>query len=343
MRRSVLRAIAFVAVVALIVDSDSAYGRGPGGRSGGARAGGGPGGRQLAKPSAKKKKGNGGPQDLGGALGKLPGGPGDLQGAAAGGGQLQSLGQQVGQKLQSRDGQFQQNATQRLQLQSGHLPQNAQQAWQSQSGEVQNNVQGAVNDFQSGPQPFTAAWYADHPTAWQSTHPHADAWAAATATGVGAWLGWAAYDANDDGSGVTYYTSNVYEEPADDGDDDVSDDEDSTSQSADTQQQAGDWLQLGVYAVASTNGEPASRYLQLAVNRQGEIRGVYYDAISGASQNLTGRIDESTQVAQWSPDSNPQTTFRTKLSELTQSSGTVEVTQPAGQQRWRIVREQSAG
>ena len=60
----------------------------------------------------------------------------------------------------------------------------------------------------------------------------------------------------------------------------------------------------------STSGEPTSRYLQLAVNRQGELRGVYYDEISGSSQNLSGQIDQSTQRATWSLDSNQETTFR---------------------------------
>jgi hypothetical protein len=36
--------------------------------------------------------------------------------------------------------------------------------------------------------PFTPAWYADHPKAWQATHPHADVVAAAGAVGLARWL-----------------------------------------------------------------------------------------------------------------------------------------------------------
>jgi hypothetical protein len=82
--------------------------------------------------------------------------------------------------------------------------------------------------------------------------------------------------------------------------------------------------------------------LQLAVNRQGELRGVYYDSITATSQNLSGRIDQSTQLAQWSLDSNPQITFRANLSQLTQPTGSIEVIQPAGAQQWRITRQENA-
>lgn len=61
------------------------------------------------------------------------------------------------------------------------------------------------------------------------------------------------------------------------------------NQSDSADEDSGEWLTLGVYAVESANGEPTSPYLQLTVNRQGEIRGVYYDEISGSSQNLPGR------------------------------------------------------
>ncbi len=94
---------------------------------------------------------------------------------------------------------------------------------------------------------------------------------------------------------------------------------------------------------ASDSGEPSSRFLQLSVNRTGELRGVYYDSITNTSQNLAGRIDQSTQVAQWSPESNSATRFSAILNDLTSSSGTMSVTQPNGKHQWRITREAAAG
>ena len=213
-----------------------------------------------------------------------------------------------------------------------------QQKWQSRDGQFKQNPERALSKFKTGQQPFTADWYAAHPAAWQNTHPHADAWAVASAAGVAAWLGWGAQPA--------YNTSNtvVYQEiPAEESDssEDVYANQ-SDSAETDSTDDNSDWLALGVYSVLSNSGEPTSRLLQLTVNRQGELRGVLYDSITDSSQNLSGRVDESTQVAQWSLDSNPQITFRANLSQLTQPTGTIEVTQPAGQQKWRIARQQSA-
>ena len=41
----------------------------------------------------------------------------------------------------------------------------------------------------AGERPFTPAWYANHSTAWQYSHPHADAWAVASIGTVAVWLG----------------------------------------------------------------------------------------------------------------------------------------------------------
>ncbi len=306
MHHVLLRATLLVAVVSLVFGSNISYGRGPGGRGGnaGGRAGAGRGDRgpELSNLDLKKKGdganlgpnlgANGGltaaAQNFNGAAQNLQGAQGKLKNAAGGAGQFQGVQQQPGQKWQSRDGQAQQNA------------------------------QSALNDFKNGPQPFTAAWYADHPNAWQATHPHADAWAAATATSVAAWLGWAAYDANNanDGNGAYYNTTVVYEQaPAEASESEPAATEETIADATvSLQENAGDWLTLGIYSVLSNSGEPTSRLMQLATNRQGDVRGVYYDAISNTSQNLSGRIDQSTQQAQWTIESNPQTTFAAALS-----------------------------
>ena len=47
-------------------------------------------------------------------------------------------------------------------------------------------------------------------------------------------------------------------------------------------------------------------------------------------------------MAQWSLDSNPKVTFRAGLNDLTQPTGTIAVNLPAGQQEWRIARQENA-
>jgi len=328
MHHVLLRAALLVAVATFAFGSNPAYGRGPGGRGGsaGGRTGAGRGDRGpgFTKPGLKKKGdgpqlgANGAPgiaaQNFGGAAQNLQGIQGQLKNAAGGAERFQSLQQQAGQKWQSRDGQAQQNA------------------------------QNALNDFKNGPQPFSAAWYADHPTAWQVTHPHADAWAAATATGVASWLGWAAYPA-DNGYDTYYNTTVVYEPAAIDetGGGSTAAEESVADESASPQDDAGDWLTLGIYSVLSNSGEPTARLMQLATNRQGDLRGVYYDSLSNTSQNLSGRIDQTSQQAQWSIDSNPQAAFVAALSQLTQPTGTIQIMQSGSQQQWRIARQQNGG
>lgn len=335
MSHALLRATFLLTVALLVFEPVASFGRGPGG---GAPAAGGHGGNrgELASPAKKKKQGSTrsgakrgaswkkpgldglhasskvGSQGLNGGLERLPGSQDRLQNNMATD-KLRPRQEPVGQKWQSRDGQF---------------PQTAKNGFQ---------------DFKNGPQPFTAPWYAEHPNAWQATHPHADAWAAASAAGVAAWLGWADYA--DTGSGVTYYDNSVvYEQPPADESEDYANESTTETDTTDADTSADDsqWLQLGVYAVTSISGEPTSRHLQLAVNRQGELAGVYYDTITGQSQNIVGAIDQSTQIAQWQLESNSGVTFRAALDDLTQPDGTIQVVQGTNTQEWRIARQESS-
>lgn len=347
MRLASMRFLSLLLMVAVVLTVGIAEARGPGGRSGK-----GGGARSASKPSVgnagmKKKKKSGpaqtgqGGANLNGFANKL-GGPSanlnngalnKLQGAGAGAGTFQGLQDKLGGKLQSRDGDF---------------PASAQNSLASRSGEHQQNAQNAVQDFQAGAQPFTAEWYAAHPNAWQQTHPHADAWAAAATTaGVATWLGWAAYESTDDDaeSGDAYYSTNYYEAPAEDDTDDVEEDVSTDEEASDDTAAepedvaAGDWLALGNYTVLNDGGLPTSRFLQLSVDRQGNLRGTYYDGISNTTQNLRGHVEQSTQQAQWRLDSNPQVVFRTNLADLTEPSGSIQLQYPSGQQEtWNITR-----
>ena len=153
----------------LVVGSDTSYGRGPGGRGGtaGGRAGGGLSdrGHEFSKRDLKK---NDGPNL------NTNGGPNALA-----------------KKFQGKPGDFKnQNFD--------------PQKFQSRNGEFHENAQNKRSSFKNGAQPFTAEWYADHPAAWQYTHPHADAWAVASAAGVAAWLGWANQPVYGTSSTVVY-------------------------------------------------------------------------------------------------------------------------------------------
>lgn len=62
-----------------------------------------------------------------------------------------------------------------------------------------------------------------------------------------------------------------------------------------------DWLPLGVFAVASNANTAAytNRFIQLAINCNGEIAGVLYNSTTDAAQDLIGMIDPTSQKAYW--------------------------------------------
>jgi hypothetical protein len=207
----------------------------------------------------------------------------------------------------------------------------------------QNHDQNPARDLQHAGKPFTADWYAAHPNAWQQANPHADAWAVTSAAGVAAWLGWASQPTYGTSNTVVYQQAPVEETETNYAYDNSTDTTSDGTTADDTDSAASDWLTIGVYSILAKSGENTSRLLQLACNRQGDLRGVEYDSISGESQNLTGRIDQSTQIATWQLDSNPQTTFRANLSSLTNSTGTIEVSQQGTTTQWRIARQENGG
>lgn len=311
--------IALVAVVAMSSPSEARGGRGGRGSGGGARpSGGGRPSPGLSGANPSRNLGGGQVTDSPGNLGANQ----QLQGALqqAGQGRLQQTlsNRSGGQNLQST---FQQHADQWQQRATG-----------DRNGEARQNIKNQISEFQNGPEPFSAAWYADHPQAWQYTHPHADAAAVATAAGVAAWLG-AAYStpAYSGGSSTTV----VYQEvPADE----TAPQEQPATVAANVAPVQQEWMELGTYSLIANPGSPPTLMLQLAVDRAGQLRGVYYDSLTNTTHNVSGTVDRTSQVAQWSLDTNQQLAFSTPLNELLKSTGSVEVKLATGPQQWQLVR-----
>jgi len=174
-------------------------------------------------------------------------------------------------------------------------------------------------NFTAQNRPFTGDWYAAHPNAWRYSHPHADAWAVASIGAVGSWLGIAALN---DG---TVYTSETQ--------DDADDSDDGADKNTDETPAAGDFLPLGVFGIAAPGSQDASALIQLATDRQGELRGNYYDVLSGQEQPLTGTINKQTQLATFTVAGNTGTTFEASLVSLTQDTGTLTLRLASGETR----------
>lgn len=194
-------------------------------------------------------------------------------------------------------------------------------------------AQSRVNSMQASlegrTQPFTSAWYTEHPNAWQYTHPNAEWWAVASAAGVSGWLGYAVGSST---AGTT--TAVVAGTPAAAASTTTA----ATDAAAESAPPADlDWMPLGVYASSPQGTAQAHVYQQLAVSRKGEIKGNYYDSISDAVQPLTGSIDRETRKAAWTVGTKGAK-FETTLDALLEPSSTASVRSGAGMQTWELVQ-----
>ncbi len=198
-----------------------------------------------------------------------------------------------------------------------------------------NQYQNVLGWVDSANPPFSAAWYAAHPNAWQFTHPHADAVVAATAAGLVRWLA-VPYPVATTGSATS--TTVVTEgqatttEPAvvvDDPAPPYTDEVDDGTQ----------WMNIGVFALKPTGQSEATRVIQLAVRRDGTIRGSHYDLLSDEVQDLRGNVDKSDLQVAWTIGQQGQVVFEVPLQELSRPAGNVTAHFPDGKKgSWQTVR-----
>jgi hypothetical protein len=99
------------------------------------------------------------------------------------------------------------------------------------------------------------------------------------------------------------------------------------------------FMPLGVFTLAPENQIEATAMLQLAVSKQGVLRGTYYDLLSDVEHPIRGSVDRKTQHVAWTFGSEGKVTFQTALGVLTEPSGPVSVHYENGQTRqWVLAR-----
>jgi hypothetical protein len=195
---------------------------------------------------------------------------------------------------------------------------------------VQNHAAQPQANYANTSHPFSPAWYAGHPNAWPYTHPHADAWAVATLASTAAWLGLPALNGGDTAVvDNTVTTADTGNDQDDDNEDGV--DEDSTSDPAAARQLAAlgatdnttseSFLPLGVFALAPENQKESAALVQLAVNKEGILRGTYYDVLTNEAHAIQGAVDKKSQRVAFTIGAQGKTVFETQLVDLTESSG----------------------
>ena len=170
---------------------------------------------------------------------------------------------------------------------------------------------------------YGRGWYTDHPGAW-----FAAGWAAGAVWRTCSWATAAAYCGYatmppvyyDYGNNVVYEENNVY----------VNGDSTGTAEEyygqasnlAATGAKAdapadGDWLPLGVFALAKPDQSKSDVTIQLAVNKQGVVRGNYTDTETNKTQLVQGSVDKQTQRVAFTVGDNTTNIVETGLYNLT--------------------------
>ncbi|NLX96403.1 MAG: protocadherin [Rhodopirellula sp.] len=166
-------------------------------------------------------------------------------------------------------------------------------------------------------------WYAQYPGAW-----FAAGWATGAAWRACTWGTCASYCGYyemppvyyDYGNTVTYENNNVYVNGEDAGTAEEYYDQAENLASTGAQAQAppdGDWLPLGVFALTKPDQSKSDVTLQLAVNKQGVIRGNYTDTAINKNQVIEGSVDKKTQRVAFTVGDNKTDVVETGLYNLT--------------------------
>ena len=101
-----------------------------------------------------------------------------------------------------------------------------------------------------------------------------------------------------------------------------------------------EWMPLGVYATGPKDAAQAHVYQQLAVSKQGELKGNYYDSITNTTQPVSGSIDRETRKASWKVGGKGGATFETTLDALMKTPSDVTMKSGSATHEWELVQVQ---
>jgi hypothetical protein len=177
---------------------------------------------------------------------------------------------------------------------------------------------------------FTPAWYGRYPGAWRAARWAAGAaWATATWAAVSSYCNYPATPSYYDyGSNVVFEGDTVYMdgEPANTATQYVQQATDiSEAGRAAKPAENEEWQPLGVFALVRGEEETSDKIFQLAVNKQGVIRGNYYDAFADNTLPVYGSVDRQVQRAAWSIGDRKEVVFEAGIANLTQAEAPVLV------------------
>jgi hypothetical protein len=203
---------------------------------------------------------------------------------------------------------------------------------------------GYVRTGFSGYNYFNPGWYTAHPGAWRAAAWTAPSyWRAASYGTVAAFCGLAAAPlVYDYGSNVVYEDSRVYYNG-----EAVGTAEEYAAQAANiamvgqaanpTAQE--EWQSLGVFAMVKGDEKDANDIFQIAINKDGVIRGNYYNSLTDTTVPIQGAVDKKTQRAAWIAGEKKDTVYETGVGNLAQPETSMLVHIGGDRtQQWTLVR-----
>jgi hypothetical protein len=188
-------------------------------------------------------------------------------------------------------------------------------------------------------------WASNHPNATQAWNNAKNNWAwspygadaglwAATAWGAAGWptldnwLGWgdSTYYPYDYGDNITYNGNNVYynSQPAGTAEQYYQSASDLAATAPASSSNDAQWLPLGIFGMVEGDSKTPSRTFQLAVDKQGTIRGNSADQY-GNMLPLQGSVDKRTQRVCWTVGTDKTTVYDTGLYNLTKNESPILV------------------
>jgi hypothetical protein len=93
------------------------------------------------------------------------------------------------------------------------------------------------------------------------------------------------------------------------------------------------WQPLGVFAMVEGDQKTADDTFQLAINKQGMLRGNYHNLKDNSMVSLSGSVDSKTQRAAWTIGGDKSPIYEAGIADLTGNESTMLIHTPDGQIR----------
>lgn len=179
---------------------------------------------------------------------------------------------------------------------------------------------------------FTRGWYAQYPGAWFTAGLVAGAaWNSASYSDVYASGGYPPQPVTYDyGTNVVYEGDQVYVNG--DAAGTTAEYTEQATAIADAgkmldpaQEKAGDWIPLGVFAMVHGEETTSDNLFQLAVNKDGIVRGNYYNALTDSAEPVSGSVDKKTQRVAWTVGDKKTPVYEAGIVNLTSDSAAMMV------------------